>query len=158
VAAANPLVHWVRFGAAEHRRPHPLIDLDDYLARNPDLGAPGTDPVYGRGLVNLAAALGPQGPLSVPLGSAVEEGGAPLAGSALTLGPAFGAGPALGRAIFVDGYGRPYWLDLEERVAVGEKVMTTFWSLVPLPTSPDCAGSPLLLPLPVGISTPPEVK
>ncbi|MCE3250498.1 MAG: peptidase subtilisin kexin sedolisin, partial [Geminicoccaceae bacterium] len=32
-----------------------------------DLGAPGTDPVYGRGLVNLAAALGPQGPLGVPL-------------------------------------------------------------------------------------------
>jgi hypothetical protein len=92
-----------------------------------DLGDAGTDPVYGRGLVNLAAALGPQGPLSVPLGSAVAEGGAPLAGSALTLGPAFGAGPDLGRAIFLDGYGRPYWLDLDGRVATS-------------PSAPDLPG------------------
>ena len=33
-----------------------------------------------------------------------------------SLGPAFGAGPELGRAIFLDGYGRPYWLDLDDRV------------------------------------------
>jgi hypothetical protein len=82
-----------------------------------DLGARGTDPIYGRGLVNLAAALGPQGPLSVPLGSRVGEADAPLAASALRLGPAFGPGPDLGAAIFVDGYGRPYWLDLGDRVA-----------------------------------------
>jgi hypothetical protein len=82
-----------------------------------DLGVPGTDPIYGRGLVNLAAALGPQGPLSVPLGSRVGEADAPLAGSALRLGPAFGPGPDLGVAIFLDGYGRPYWLDLGDRVA-----------------------------------------
>ena len=82
-----------------------------------DLGAPGTDPVFGRGLVNLAAALGPQGPLSVPLGSSVGEADAPLAASALRLGPAFGPGPDLGAAIFLDGYGRPYWLDLGDRVA-----------------------------------------
>ncbi|HEX5795259.1 MAG TPA: S8 family peptidase [Geminicoccaceae bacterium] len=82
-----------------------------------DLGAPGTDPVYGRGLVNLAAALGPQGPLGVPLGSAADGAQASLAGSALRLGPAFGPGPELGRAIFLDGYGRAYWLDLADRVA-----------------------------------------
>jgi Subtilase family len=82
-----------------------------------DLGAPGTDPVYGRGLVNLAAALGPQGPLGVPLGGAADGTQAPLAGSALRLGPAFGPGPELGKAIFLDGYGRAYWLDLADRVA-----------------------------------------
>ncbi|HSA83062.1 MAG TPA: S8 family peptidase [Geminicoccaceae bacterium] len=82
-----------------------------------DLGAPGTDPVYGRGLLNLAAALGPQGALSVPLGSRVGEADAPLASSALRLGPAFGPGPDLGAAIFLDGYGRPYWLELRDRVA-----------------------------------------
>ncbi len=82
-----------------------------------DLGAPGTDPVYGRGLVNLAAALGPQGPLGVPLAGAADGAQAPLAGSALRLGPAFGPGPELGRAIFLDGYGRAYWLDLADRVA-----------------------------------------
>jgi hypothetical protein len=82
-----------------------------------DLGAPGTDPVYGRGLVNLAAALGPQGPLGVPLARAADGAQVPLAGSALRLGPAFGPGPELGRAIFLDGYGRAYWLDLADRVA-----------------------------------------
>jgi hypothetical protein len=81
-----------------------------------DLGAPGTDAVYGRGLVNVAAALGPQGPLSVPLGGSVDGQGVALESSALQLGPAFGAGPQLGRAIFLDGYGRPYWLDLDQRV------------------------------------------
>jgi hypothetical protein len=79
-------------------------------------GAPGTDAVYGRGLVNLAAALGPQGPLGLPLGATVDAASAALDSSALHLGPAFGAGPELGRVIFLDGYGRPYWLDLDDRV------------------------------------------
>ena len=81
-----------------------------------DLGAPGTDAVYGRGLVDLTAALGPQGPLGFPLGATVDADSAALESSALQLGPAFGAGPELGRAIFLDGYGRPYWLDLDDRV------------------------------------------
>ena len=92
-----------------------------------DLGAPGTDAVYGRGLLDLAAALGPQGPLSVPLGKRVGEADAPLPASALRLGPAFGPGPDLGAAIFLDGYGRPYWLDLGDRVAAA-------------PTGPDLGG------------------
>lgn len=82
-----------------------------------DLGAPGTDDVYGRGLVNLKAALGPQGPLSVPLGTAVDDRSAPLAGTGLRLGRAFGSGPDLGRAIFLDGYGRPYRFALDDQVA-----------------------------------------
>ena len=48
-----------------------------------DLGAPGTDPVYGHGLVNLEAALGPLGTLSVPLGSTVGEAEVPLDTAAL---------------------------------------------------------------------------
>jgi Subtilase family len=83
-----------------------------------DLGAPGPDPVYGQGLVNLRAALGPQGTLSVPLGSTVGEAGAALGDTGLRLGPAFGRGPDLGAVIFLDGYGRPYWLDLEDRIGV----------------------------------------
>ena len=80
-----------------------------------DLGAPGTDEVYGRGLLNLAAALDPQGPLTIPLGTAVDGDGASLLETGLRLGGAFGPGPELGRAIFVDGYGRPYWMDLDRR-------------------------------------------
>jgi hypothetical protein len=82
-----------------------------------DLGAPGTDPVYGHGLVNLAAALGPLGTASVPLGSRVGEADVPLGTTGLRLGPAFGRSPDLGRTIVVDAYGRPYWLDLEARTA-----------------------------------------
>ena len=82
-----------------------------------DLGAPGPDPVYGRGLVNLEAALGPQGTLSVPLGDRVGEAGAVVGDTRLRLGAAFGRGPDLGKAIFLDGYGRAYWLDLESRLA-----------------------------------------
>jgi hypothetical protein len=80
-----------------------------------DLGAPGTDDVYGRGLLNLAAALGPQGPLTIPLGTAVDGAGAGLRETGLRLGGAFGPGPDLGRAIILDGYGRPYWIDLDRR-------------------------------------------
>jgi Subtilase family len=85
-----------------------------------DLGAPGPDPVYGHGMVNLGAALGPLGTLSVPLGDRADEAAAPLNTTTLRLGPAFGRGPRLGRAIFLDGYGRPYWLDLGDRIAAPE--------------------------------------
>lgn len=82
-----------------------------------DLGAPGTDPVYGRGLLDLEAALSPQGALAVPLGERVDGAAAPLEGSGLGMSQAFGSGPELGRAILLDGYGRAYWVDLDERVA-----------------------------------------
>ncbi|HYE00794.1 MAG TPA: S8 family peptidase [Alphaproteobacteria bacterium] len=85
-----------------------------------DLGEPGTDAVYGRGLLNLGAALRPQGAATVPTGAAVADGGAPLAGTALALGPAFGdalSGGALSGAVFLDGYGRAYAADLDRRVA-----------------------------------------
>jgi subtilisin family serine protease len=82
------------------------------LSTATDLGAPGTDPIYGRGLVNVGEALRPQGTLTVPLGESVGDGGRPLNSSRLRLGSAFGAGPTLGRAIFLDRYGRPYSFDL----------------------------------------------
>ena len=77
-----------------------------------DLGAPGTDDVYGRGSLNLAAALSPQGPLTVPLGATVDG-----AGAAGCHRPAsrrrVRCGTRAGPAIFLDGYGRPYRVDLE---------------------------------------------
>ncbi len=47
VAAAgiDPLVHYLRHGAAEGRDPNPLFDTDWYLAQNPDVAAAGTNPL-----------------------------------------------------------------------------------------------------------------
>ena len=102
----------------------PFLGGDDVvellLATATDLGAPGTDVIYGRGLLNLEAALAPQGPLSIPLGSSVDGAAAALGATGLRLGGAFGRGPDLGRAVFLDGYGRPYWIDLDRRRASTE--------------------------------------
>ena len=104
--------------AAPFLSPQQVVELLFETAT--DLGAPGTDDVYGRGLLNLAAALGPQGPLTIPLGSSVDGAGAALLETGLRLGGAFGPGPDLGRVVFLDGYGRPYWVDLDRRRAAPE--------------------------------------
>lgn len=101
--------------AAPFLTPEDVVDL--LLDTATDLGTPGPDPIYGRGLLNLVAALSPQGTPIVPLGSSVEAGTAPLARSGVRWGAAFGSGPALGRAIFLDGYGRPYWFELDHRIS-----------------------------------------
>ncbi|HEU0097632.1 MAG TPA: S8 family peptidase [Allosphingosinicella sp.] len=73
-----------------------------------DMGAPGTDNIYGRGALNLANAFAPQGAMS-------------LAGSTATLSltsngvlsPAMGdAKGKLDGAVFLDGYARAYRMDL----------------------------------------------
>jgi hypothetical protein len=88
-----------------------------------DLGAAGTDPVYGRGLVDVGRALSPQGALQVPQGERVEGDLAPLTRTGLVLGPAFGHGPALGEVLALDGYGRPYRVDLAAATrAAGERL------------------------------------
>jgi len=42
---ANPLVHYLRHGAAEGRNPNPLFDSEWYLAQNPDVRAAGVNPL-----------------------------------------------------------------------------------------------------------------
>jgi GT2 family glycosyltransferase/glycosyltransferase involved in cell wall biosynthesis len=44
-AGTNPLVHYLRHGAAEGRDPNPLFDTDWYLAQNPDVAAAGINPL-----------------------------------------------------------------------------------------------------------------
>lgn len=76
------------------------------LSSATDLGAPGTDPVYGRGLLNIGDALGPAGATttSTSSGSSVSVNG----GSA-SFGPVFGSSlPAFGDYVFLDSYGRDY--------------------------------------------------
>jgi subtilisin family serine protease len=77
-----------------------------------DLGAPGSDPIFGRGRLDVGRALAPQGALQVPQGERVDGDLAPLAGTGLVLGTAFGRGPALGEVLVLDAYGRPYRVDL----------------------------------------------
>jgi Subtilase family len=109
VAGAATLV----LDAAPFLSPGEVVQL--LLETATDLGDPGTDEIYGRGLLNLAAALAPQGQLSVPLGGSVDGAAAALGATGLQLSGAFGPGPDLGRVAFLDGYGRPYWIDLDRR-------------------------------------------
>lgn len=87
-----------------------------------DLGDPGVDAIYGRGLVDLAAALAPVGPVSIAVDEldAAEGGSAPaLDQSGLSLSRAFGDGlgqaPGLTAAMGLDSYRRSYRLDLSRQ-------------------------------------------
>ena len=78
-----------------------------------DLGAPGIDPVFGAGAIDLAAAIAPQGGLRTGSGVA-------LAGSAFTAGAAFGDGPrrALGGNVAArDRLDRSYTVRMDDAVA-----------------------------------------
>lgn len=88
------------------------------LSTATDLGAAGTDTIYGRGLLNLDAAMAPQGDPVVPTGSAAGAGGALLSSTSLVLDPAFGdALHDLGQAIYLDSYGRAYRFDADDLIA-----------------------------------------
>ncbi|MCS6987398.1 MAG: S8 family serine peptidase [Sphingomonadaceae bacterium] len=94
--------------------PAQIVDL--LLRTADDLGAPGPDPVYGRGFLNIARAFQPQGPTVL----AVSGLPVSLAFNG-TLGPALGDGEslksALGAVPIADGYGRPYALDVGATLA-----------------------------------------
>jgi len=87
-----------------------LVDLIFRTAT--DLGDPGVDALYGRGLINLARAFAPQGQ------TALAGSGQPVAltGANIALGSAFGDGGQLGAAlagaVVLDMYGRAYAVDL----------------------------------------------
>lgn len=76
-----------------------------------DLGDPGVDAIYGRGLVNLEAALQPVGQSAL---SAPQQAVA-ISDSALILGPAFGDATdlmeGLSSVMILDAYGRDFHID-----------------------------------------------
>lgn len=94
---------------------------DLLLTTATDLGAVGSDVIYGRGLVNLEEAFKPQGTSSIAVktlsGSSTIVG---FAGSALLGGEAFGgfAGLTAGmeNSLLLDGYNRSFRVDLGQRV------------------------------------------
>ena len=86
-----------------------------------DLGATGTDPIYGRGALNLGEAMTPQGQLMVELGPQVDQTTAPLsnswiAESAIT-GGALAAAMSDQRVLVTDRYDRGYFASLGPMVA-----------------------------------------
>jgi hypothetical protein len=74
-----------------------------------DAGAPGIDPVFGHGILNITRAFAPQGTLSLP-GSKVAVG--PTGGTGST--PMGDAGPRLAGVVILDGYSRAYVMDLAD--------------------------------------------
>ncbi len=97
--------------------------LDILFSTATDLGAAGTDTVYGRGLVNLDAATAPVGTTTIPTGSSTVGQGASLAASSLKTGTAFGdaIANAGGKVTFFDAYQRAYETDLSNLVSPQSK-------------------------------------
>lgn len=104
-AAALLKQYWPQLGGKEIAR----ILLDTAK----DLGAPGADPVFGMGLLDLESALKAQAPSVV-----TAQGSATLAGSSIRFSSAFGRGSAnrlneaLTNVVVLDRYGRDYKANL----------------------------------------------
>jgi len=92
-----------------------------------DLGASGVDAVYGRGLVNLQAALAPLGTQSIATSGTTTAsysgtGNVGAAGLSGALGYGLGASKIAKKAVFFDAFGRDYRTDLT--AAVGNAALS----------------------------------
>ncbi len=108
-----------------------------------DAGAPGTDAIFGRGILNIGRALAPVGATSLAgTGVAVPRG---IGG---VLGPAFGTGlqgsDALGAVAIEDRYGRPYVTNLGAGLAPAYPGRLAARLLQPALAQVDVAASPWL--------------
>ncbi len=125
--------------AAPHLTPEQVVAL--LLNTAEDLGDPGVDAVYGHGLLDLDAALSPQGSLVVAEGDEVDDGGAAASDSTWRLSPAYGDGDglraALADAVAFDALGRAYKAGLDRRVAASSPSPLAAW----LAPDRDLAGS-----------------
>jgi hypothetical protein len=82
-----------------------------------DAGAPGTDVVFGRGILNIQRAFQPQGSLSLPNGQAVDVTAGTGQGST-TMGD---ARTALGGMVVLDGFSRAYTMTLASALQRAEQ-------------------------------------
>jgi hypothetical protein len=88
-----------------------------------DLGAPGVDPIYGHGLLNLYAAVQQQGSNFFAYGTSVNSSFYDLRYSSMTTSPIFGdafatkVAPQLNSAVFFDDYGRDYKAFLGNKIS-----------------------------------------
>ncbi len=85
-----------------------------------DLGASGTDTVFGRGLLNLQAAFQAQGLLGWATSNRVTGPRIDFLKTSMSLGSSFGNALSeqnfLASAIILDAYDRPYQVDLRNRI------------------------------------------
>ena len=88
----------------------PTQIVDILLRTADDIGEPGTDPIYGRGALNITRAFSPIGRLSV------DKVADPLTSAPGSLGSALGDGGAFGAALAAvparDSYGRAFAVDV----------------------------------------------
>ena len=86
-----------------------------------DLGAPGVDPVYGHGALNLNEAMSPQGALMVELGPQIDQTTVPLSESWIVESAVTGGTLAAAmfdqRVLVTDNYDRGYFANLGPRIA-----------------------------------------
>lgn len=122
---ATPYVSGVAarvLGAAPYLTPQQVVSI--MLQSAIDLGAAGTDAVYGRGLVNLAGALAPLGSQSIATGgsstsSFTGTGNVGKSGLSGVLSAGLRGSQVAKDAVFFDSYGRDYRTNLAAAAATG---------------------------------------
>ncbi len=83
-----------------------------------DLGAPGTDPIFGRGLLNVGAAVAPVGGVTV---TSVTSSVAEVTGATAQLSPVFGGGlTAIDDIVVLDKYNRDFRASFGATVRLAE--------------------------------------
>ena len=99
--------------------------VDRLLLTAEDLGAAGVDSTFGRGKLDLEAAMNPVGPTGFPIGPTVDGPIAPTELSTLRLGPGLAlsadARRQLQGAMAVDSMGFPFPIDLGDAVDTTER-------------------------------------
>ena len=88
-----------------------IVDILYRTAR--DAGAPGVDPVYGQGILDLARAFQPVGAVSLAGSTAAVS----TRGNAVLSAPMGDAGQGELGAVILDGYGRAFAIDLAQTIA-----------------------------------------
>jgi hypothetical protein len=86
-----------------------IIDL--LFASADDAGVQGTDPIFGRGILNIARAFQPQGTLSLP--GSKEPFDPTDDGTGTGAGPMGDASPRLAGVVLLDGFSRAFVMDMK---------------------------------------------
>jgi len=95
--------------------------VDRLLLTAADLGDAGVDSTFGRGRLDLEAAMAPVGPTGIPIGSDVDGPSVALEASSLRLGPGLtldgASAKQLKRVMAIDSMGFPFPVDLGDAVS-----------------------------------------
>lgn len=99
--------------------------VDRLLLTAADLGDVGVDSTFGRGRLDLEAAMAPVGPTALPTGTVVDGPSIALDASTLQLGPGLRLGQAsaerLERVMALDSMGFPFPVDLGDAISTTKR-------------------------------------